>query len=122
VLGAISRRLGLVLVVILALSLSGCGRNEGSFTLVNGSTERLSARVEVCDQVSEFTDVDPGEKRHGSYRVAGDSSYDVSVTFASGDTLDREVGYVTNGLDFTDVITVTTSSVEITGTATLDGE
>jgi hypothetical protein len=76
----------------------------------------------VCDQVSEVSEVDPGEKRTGDYRVAGDSSYDVSVTFASGDTLDRQVGYVASGLDFTHVITVTTSSVEITGTATLEGE
>ncbi|TLN26982.1 hypothetical protein FDZ71_00350 [bacterium] len=111
----VGRRTGALLLVLVALSPIACSRNEGRFTLVNGSSDRIAARVEVCGQVSEFDDVGPGETRQGSYRVRGDSAYDVSVTFASGGKANREVGYVTNGFDFTDVITVTTSSIEITG-------
>jgi len=111
------RTLRVALLLAFTLLFAGCGAaDEGRFTLVNDSAEEIvSARVEVCSQVSEYGELAPGDATDGTFRVRGDSGYDVSVTFASGRKLDREVGYVTDGLDYEDVITVTDSGVEIAG-------
>ncbi|MDA3936907.1 MAG: hypothetical protein PF636_08670 [Actinomycetota bacterium] len=76
--------------------------------------EIVSVRVEVCGQVSEYSELAPGDKTEGTFRVRGDSGYEVSVAFASGRKLNGEVGYVTSGIDYEDVITVDDSSIEIT--------
>ncbi|MDA3937099.1 MAG: hypothetical protein PF636_09675 [Actinomycetota bacterium] len=108
----------LLVPFILLTILSSFGpKSIGHFTLVNGSTDEIvSARVEVCGQVSEYSDLAPGDKTEDTFRVRGDSGYDVSVTFASGRELNREVGYVCSGFDYETVITVDDSSIEMTGT------
>lgn len=45
------------------------------------------------------------------YVVTRDSHYDVLVTLQSGKTLKSEIGYVTNGSNFVDVIQVTDAKI-----------
>jgi penicillin V acylase-like amidase (Ntn superfamily) len=72
--------------------------------------------VAICGQTIKLKDIQPNTSAAGFYKVTGDSGYTIEVEFQSGKTLRKETGYVTNGMDFQDEITVTDSDIEITDT------
>ncbi len=91
--------------------------NTGQFTLVNDSDELIShATVEICDQLIEFKSIKPHEEFNGSFKVKGDSHYEVTVFFASGKEIKDEIGYVTHGFNYRHTITVTDSKISISDT------
>jgi hypothetical protein len=69
--------------------------------------------VTVCGETIELKQILPGQGRQGAYRVRGDSHYDVRIEFQSGRALHKEIGYVTNGVDFDDEIVVTDAGIDI---------
>jgi len=88
---------------------------QGYFFLVNKATEPIAhASVVICGQTIELKDISPSKGAGGSYKVTSDSHYTIQVEFKSGKRLKKETGYVTNGMDFQDEITVTDSDIEIT--------
>lgn len=104
--------LSAVFAVIVTAS---CTANTGNFSLVNKAKEPIAhASVTVCGQTIEMKGIQPTKSAQGSYKVKSDSHYDVKVEFQSGKKLQKEVGYVTNGLDFQHEITVTDTDIEIT--------
>ena len=107
----------LVSVIVGALMLASCRAHSGSFALVNHASEPIAhASVSICGQTIELRDIQSGRSATRSYRVTSDSHYGIRVEFGSGKQLYKEVGYVTNGVDFQHEISVTDSDIEITAT------
>ncbi len=106
-----------VAATLVALFLISCANGKGSFSLVNKTKEPIArASVAICGQTIKLKDIQPNTSAAGFYKVTGDSGYTIEVEFQSGKTLRKETGYVTNGVDFQDEITVTESDIEITDT------
>lgn len=101
--------------VFAVIFMASCSANTGNFSLINKTKEPIArASVTVCGQTIDMKDIQPTKSAQGSYKVKSDSHYDVRVEFQSGKKLHKEIGYVTNGLDFQHVITVTDTDIEIT--------
>jgi len=87
---------------------------KGEVRIVNQSSQRVVAgEVEVCNQQFKIEDIRPGESQLILYEVKSDSHYKISVEFESGKKLTRELGYVTNGLDFKDTLLITDSDISL---------
>lgn len=104
-----------VLVVTFALLLIiSCETNKGSFLLINNSNDAIStASVKVCGQSIEFRDIPRLKSVVGSYMVKSDSHFDIVVKFNSGKELHKQIGYVTNGVDFRHEIVVTEKDIKL---------
>jgi hypothetical protein len=88
--------------------------HHGTVTILNDAEQEVvSGKLEICGQLFEFNDLSPGEARKFSYSVKGDDNFHLSVTFKSGRTLTRKLGYVTSGFDFSDRLTVTRADVHL---------
>lgn len=85
----------------------------GAVTVINDSHEELSGVVVVCGQNFDVTRLMPDERHKIRYKLGGDSSYAVTVKFKSGKELRKDVGYVTNGMEFDDELHVTDKDIEI---------
>lgn len=84
----------------------------GVVLLSNESSENIaSVQVSVCGQLFSFPDVSEGKYVIARYNVSSDSHYEIKVSFRSGRTLEGEIGYVTNGNDFFDVIEITDNKI-----------
>jgi hypothetical protein len=103
------------LVLLLSISITvSCSTNTATLVLANESSEPItSAIVTVCRQEIILQNVQPKQSARASYKVKSDSHYSVTITFRSGKTLQREMGYVTPGFDFSDQIIVTESDVKL---------
>ena len=100
---------------IVALLLTSCTPNKGSFSLINNANEPIArASVTICSQTIEFKGIQPNKSAAGSYEVRSDSHYEIRIEFQSGKKLQKETGYVTNGMDFQHEISVTNSDIAIT--------
>jgi len=94
-----------VAATIAVLFLIAYTNSKGSFSLVNKTKEPIArASVTICGQTIELKDIQPNTSAVGSYE------------FLSGKTLQKETGYVTNGVDFQHEIVVADSDIEITDT------
>lgn len=101
------------LFCILAAS---CAPYKGEFLIINEANETIKrAIVSVCGQTIELKGLQPTQKAFGLYDVKSDSHYAVTVEFESGRKLQKDVGYVTSGLDFHDKIVVTDKDILIVG-------
>lgn len=102
-----------ILLICLQTSCSS-QKNVGQFTITNNSDEIIKlAHIEICEQIIDIKNISPSKEHKGSFIVKSDSHYDVTITFASGKTLSKELGYVTHGFDFNHVITVTGNDITI---------
>lgn len=106
-----------VVATMAVLFLISCTNSKGSFSLVNKTDEPIArASVTICGQTIQLRDIQPNSNAVGSYEVKFDSHYTIQVEFQSGKTLQKEMGYVTNGADFQHEIVVADSDIEITDT------
>jgi len=108
----IAAMLGVSVVVALGLKFL-YSINYGMFTVFNDSHEELSGVVTVCRQDFDIPNLAPGDRYKARYKIAGDSSYVVRIRFKSGKELWKDVGYVTNGMEFNDELHVTDKDVAI---------
>jgi hypothetical protein len=100
-------------VTFTALFIALTGSN-GRVRVVNGTIERIiSGELEICRQHFVLENLEPGHAAMFQYIVRGDSHYTINITFESGATLDAELGYVTDGMDFEDELIVKNSSILI---------
>ena len=101
-------------VAFATLVMISCGTNRGDFRLVNKANELIArVLVTVCGQTIELKDIQPAQSVPGSYTVKSDSHFDIRVEFQSGKKLQKEMGYVTNGMDFHHEFVVTDTDIEI---------
>ena len=104
-----------VFSLVAMLTIGSCGSSVGRFSVVNQSSELLdSVSITICGQNFEFSKMPPAASAKAQYRVTTDSDFSVLVVFDSGRTLRREVGYVTNGVEYNHAIVITDSEVKLT--------
>jgi hypothetical protein len=107
----------LILITFLLL-LIGCESNEGQFLLSNQSNEVIAkAEIKVGKQLFEFTDIVVGDEFTESYSVLVDSHYEIKITFESGESFQKSIGYMTNGFDYDHSIIVTDDDIKISDVA-----
>lgn len=88
---------------------------EGEVLLVNVATEPVkNGELEVCDQKFPFGGIDQGKSKLLLYNVRSDSHYKLVVEFDSGRKLTSELGSVTSGIGFKDILTLTDHEVSLT--------
>lgn len=102
-----------VLSIVVALSIIiSCKSNQGSLLLVNSSEESISrATVKICGEAMAFINIDPLKSVVGSYRVKGDSHFDIVIEFNNGRIFQKEIGYITSGFDYSHEITITNENI-----------
>jgi hypothetical protein len=101
-------------VTVATLLLSSCSSNNGNFSLANNTHEPIArATVAICGQAIELKDIQPNNSAIGSYKVRSDSHYVIQIEFQSGKKLQKQTGYVTNGMDFDHKIVVSESDIAI---------
>jgi len=104
-----------VLVVTFALLfIISCETNKGNFLLINNSNDAIStASVKVCGQSIEFSNIPHLKSVVGSYMVKSDSHFDIVVKFNNGKEIHKQIGYVTNGVNFRYEIIVTETDIKL---------
>lgn len=104
----------IISVTFITIQLIACADNKGEFYLVNMTSEDIvHASIKVCGQEVQMKNISPDEKKLGTYKVKSDSHYTIKVEFKSGKVLQKKLGYVTNGLSYWHIITVTDSNIEL---------
>ena len=89
--------------------------NSGQLVLINNSNELIRlVHIEICNQVIDIKNVKPYEKHRCLFNVKNDSHYDVTVCFASGKKLNKQLGYVTHGFNFEHTLVITEANISIT--------
>lgn len=103
------------LLVISWGSASNYFSHQGEVSIVNQAAERVAkGEIEICNQKFSFEGIEPKERKIFLYRVTSDSHYRIALEFESGKKLVKEVGYVTNGLDFKDAVIIKDNDIEMT--------
>ena len=89
--------------------------DDGQVLILNAATEPIkNGQLEVCGQKFMFGEIEQGKSKAIQYRVRSDSRYKLEVEFHSGRKLEKELGSVTNGLDFQDILTLNDHDVSLT--------
>lgn len=108
------QRRGRWLLIALGSCLLVACSNSGEVTVRNSSGEKIvEGLVTVSGQQFPVGQLEPGATTSYRFRIHGDSSYGAKIRFASGRSLEKSVGYVTNGLDVKDEIEVFDDHVRI---------
>jgi hypothetical protein len=101
------KRILLVLVIVatgLVIATAGFlllrGHTVGTVHLENLSGDPIdTVTVQVSGESYEFESLQPLQKQIKSVSIGKDSSYEISVHFASGKTISGRCGYVTSGVE-----------------------
>jgi hypothetical protein len=89
--------------------------DDGQVLILNAATESIkNGQLEVCGQKFPFGEIEQGKTKAIQYKVRSDSQYRLEVEFNSGKKLDKELGSVTSGLDFEDILTLSDHDVSLT--------
>lgn len=108
----------LLLMSFVLLMTASCHQNKGQIILINNSNEVITlAHIEICNQVIEIENIKPNEQAIGSFKIKGDSHYDIVIKFASGKVIKKQTGYVTSGFDYQqDTLSITEANIAIVDT------
>jgi len=89
--------------------------DEGQVLILNAATEPIkNGQLEVCGQKFPFGEIEQGKSKAIQYKVRSDSHYKLEVEFNSGKKMEKELGSVTNGLDFQDILTLSDREASFT--------
>jgi len=87
-------------------------RQTGEVWILNkGDKEILRGEIEICGQLIYFDSLKSSTYKSFIFHVNSDSHYKIILDFSSGKRLARELGYVTNGLNFRDTLIVTNGDI-----------
>ena len=88
--------------------------HQGEVSILNQATELVvKGEIDICDQKFSFENIKPNERKSFIYKVTSDSHYKVIVEFSPDKKLVKEMGYVTNGMDFKDTVVVKNDDIEL---------
>ena len=87
---------------------------SGEVLIMNSATESIeNGQLEVCGQTFKFGKLNRGKSTTIQYSVKSDSHFRIFVEFSSERRMSKELRYVTNGLDFIHVLTLTDNDASI---------
>lgn len=90
------------------------GDHQGKVTVLNRSAEQISElKISIAGQTMAFDNLEPSGTRTATYKVKADDHFQISGAFKSGKKIQKEDGYVTNGMDFEHEIVVEESGVSV---------
>ena len=102
------------MLVACALVGVGCRSKMGEVVVLNRSESALAqGEVEVCGQRFTLVPLRSGESRRVDFRILQDSEYRITITLASGQHLERSLGYVTAGLEYHDTLTIQNDDITL---------
>jgi hypothetical protein len=88
---------------------------DGQVLILNAATESIkNGQLEVCGQKFLFGEIEQGKSKAIHYEVRSDSQYTLAVEFDSGRKLVKELGSITGGRDFQDILTLKDHEVSLT--------
>ncbi len=89
--------------------------DDGQVLILNAATEPIkNGQLEVCGQKFMFGEIEQGKSKAIQYKVRSDSQYKLEVEFNSGRKVEKELGSVTSGRDFEDILTLSDHDVSLT--------
>ena len=89
--------------------------DDGQVLILNAATEPIkNGQLEVCGQKFMFGEIEQGKSKAIQYKVRSDSQYKLEVEFNSGRKVEKELGSVTGGRDFEDILTLSDHDVSLT--------
>jgi len=89
--------------------------DDGQVLILNAATEPVkNGQLEVCGQKFMFGEIEQGKSKAIQYKVRSDSQYKLEVEFHSGKKLEQELGNITSGRDFQDILTLNDRDVSLT--------
>jgi hypothetical protein len=89
--------------------------DDGKVLILNAATESIrNGQLEVCGQKFMFGEIEQGKTKAIQYKVRSDSQYKLAVEFNSGRKLEKDIGSVSNGQDFQDILTVNDHGASLT--------
>ncbi len=103
-----------LMMVTVMVILSHCSylNSSGKITVINKSDEVVTyVKIEICRQVMQFKMLQINSSTESVFKINGDSHYSVIIEFASGRQLEKEMGYVTNGICVEDIIIITNDTI-----------
>ena len=105
----------ILLSIILVLFLSSCSNEyKGTFNIYNKSEKNISKiSVKIADKSFTYKDIKINGYVNGTYLINSDSSYIIEVQFKSGLTLKKQLGYITNGMNFNHNIVITKKDINL---------
>lgn len=88
--------------------------NDGEVQVINSASEPVrNGELEVCEQKFELGAIEQNKSMTINYKVRSDSQYKLMVEFNSGRKVAKELGYVTSGRDFKDILTLSDDDVSL---------
>jgi hypothetical protein len=101
-------------VAFVSLCATACSPNVARLTLINKSRDEItSCVVKLNNDTANFGSLAVGGRALRNLKVRTDGSYDLTVQFANGKRLHQEIGYVTNGLNFSDTLEIYDDRAEL---------
>jgi len=89
--------------------------NRGEVVLKNATTKEICTVTLMVDgQTFTTKDIPANEQRTITFAIHGDSDYKVNVRYCDGTTSEKSMGYVTNGIDVWDTITISAMDMSLT--------
>jgi hypothetical protein len=89
--------------------------DDGQVLILNAASEPVrNGQLELCGRKFPFGEIEQGKSKAIQYTVRSDSRYKLEVEFHSGRKLEKELGSVTNGLDFQDILALNDHDVSLT--------
>lgn len=102
------------IAILILLGLCGCGVTKAKTTLVNESNSVIKkATIEVSGESFSFENIAPSESKEFSFVVGGESGYNVKIVFDDNRELQKELGYVSSGVNTHEVIHVKEADIAI---------
>ena len=106
--------IGIFIALIAAVAIISLSSHYSNVTVVNaGNVAITNMTITLSQETRSIASLKPNEKRGLRFSVRGDASYVVSATFENGEKLNKEVGYVTNGMDFHEVMRISPQAITI---------
>ena len=108
----VKKLLSIAALLLLASCSFGIGTTRGQLEITNHAAQTAKISIQVGPE-RLTTDLRPQESVILPFKIHSDAHYDVSVTFADGRNLARSVGYVTNGMEEFDRMTINEEDVHL---------
>ena len=102
------------LVLFSICACSSSGKHSSTLTIRNMSGDTIvSVGIHVCKQHYEVKKLPPNGQDYVKYRARFDSSYELDIKLSSGKTMQKKLGYVTNGFCFNDTLIIMNDTITL---------
>jgi hypothetical protein len=104
--------IAMVLILVVEGCALGIGTTRGQLEIANRAAQPATISIQVGPERLS-ADLRPQESVILPFKIHSDAHYDVSVSFGDGKNLARSLGYVTNGMEEFDRMTITEEDVHL---------